>query len=936
MTPLLTSMPASKKKVYRFALYGRRNSGKTCILASLAMERVAHPDGLSCTWLDTPPKGSRPTGEAGYGNEDDVTAAFTHGKAWLEQAIRNLEQGAVPPPNPHDKDAFRFMYEFTAGDHRTFLVELIDYSGELIDPDLSDTDLAKRLRQHMLTMDGILVLAEAPCWGQQAGELYKELQRLKRAFAALRGEKQDGPALAVPVALLINKWDRRTQTDGFSSRKRPSEIDEFLASQPEPPHRGLVDTLQGSVVQGLFKAFPVSAFGKHATNGEVNGTENGQKHPERPAQVNPLCSFGLEDGFVWACRCRDQIDVSELESEARNRAWWKPWQLVDRKVRRSLKERASQLGQRFPQSSEEHRRVRAAARRSATALTGQFGLAAMMLAILYLGAGAINDYLSYRAHRPTFANLQAAEKNHLNEAEKWLEQYGNNKWLFHAGFRPFFSGESAAAQLVSIREWKRDSALVEWSERWKEIERAPDEVTKEGLAKKLRDDLRGATYSDENVIAKCNSLLELCEANRKIRDNVTALQTVEAEFGSLVSGKSEVKEEYRRVRRRVEDLPIHKDSETKELAEQRVGLLRKIDNRLEDIERLDVDRKNSENSAFISEQARRLKAGGEVTDFELILAAVKRGLPHPDVASDQIQQRYSALRLEAQGKLDDSIRRRDWLKFEDEYHALMRRGSLREAAQRLVDKGMDFSEIAALKADFCKKCLPQLEDKKSELVRGKQWDRARETLKTVRTDKYAKSLLADEQLRRIEDIEHEVNISEDKHLYAQVENHKTRTAETIQKYLADAPLKTMKRKVEDYRDYLTKMDGKIEFEIEGTVLWGANCWENYKNSVKISVDGSELFDAEATSNQNGNADLGGKSCTRKLSDKINVNVTVKVTNGTFIFSSREHGQGTFEGKVNDLQGGGKTIELDKYGNRVVLKIKESTLPKQPTLPEWRE
>jgi hypothetical protein len=938
MTPPPNATAANQKKVYRFALYGRRNSGKTCILASLAMERVAHPDGLSCTWLDTPYKGASPSREQGNQIEEEVTAAFTHGKDWLEQAIRNLEQGAVPPPNPNDKDAFSFMYEFTAEDHRTFLVELIDYSGELIDPDLSDTDLAKRLRQHMLTMDGILVLAEAPYPSQLVGELYKELQRLKRAFAALRGEKQDGPALAVPVALLINKWDRRVEENyQFSPQNSDNEVQEFLDSQPEPPHRGLVNTLRGSVAEGLFRAFPVSAFGKHVLNGEMNGNGYGARHPERPAQVNPLCSFGLEDGFVWACRCRDQIDVKEFEAEANSRAWWKLWQLLDGKSRMSLRSRASELGKRFPDTSEENRRVCQAARRNVTASAGQWGLVAVIMpALLYLGVGVFNDRSSYNTYRPTFANLQVADKEQLNQAETWLENYVNNKYFFHTGFRLILTRENADAQLVAIREWKRDSVLAEWNERWKEIERAPDEVTREGLAKKLRNDLRGARYSDDNILAKCNSLLEECEANRKIRDNIAALQTLEAEFTNLVSSKSEVREEYRRIRRRAEDLPVHKDSETKEFAEQRLGLVRRIDYWLDEIEKLDIDRKNVENMAFITEQERRLEAAGEVPDLELIMAGVKRGMPYAEIASNEVQQRYTALRFKAQDKLDDAIRRREWLKYEDEYHALMRRGNLREAAQRLVEKGKDFTGIEALKADFCQKCLPQLEDKKGELVRGKQWDRARETLKTIRTDKYAKTLLTDEQLRKIEDMEHEVNVHEDKHLYAQVENRKTRTMETIQKYLADAPLKTMKLKVEDYRDYLRKMDGVIELEVEGTVLWGPNCWNNYKNLVKIIFGSSELFNAEAISTPNGSSDIGSKSFTQKLNDTININVSIKITDGFIIFNSREHGKGTFEGNVSDLLGGGKTIELDKYGNKVVLKINKDTLPKEPILPEWRE
>lgn len=927
---------STNKKVYRFGLYGRRNSGKTCILASLAMERIAHPDGLSCTWLYARPDDSERTRGEGSPNSDQVDATLAQGKNWLEQAIRNLEQGAVPPPNAHD-DAFHFMYEFSTPDHRTFLVELIDYSGELIDPDLSDTELAHQLRQHMLTLDGILVLAEAPYREEQAVELYKELHRLKRAFAALRGEKQDGPALTIPVALLINKWDRRTQVDSFSPLNAEREVEDFLASHPEPPHRGLVDTLQGSVAKGLFKAFPVSAFGKHKTNEKLPGLANGQRHPDKPAQVNPLCSFGLEDGFVWACRCRDRIDLSKLESEANNLAWWKLWQLANPKARTALKKITNQLEKRFPPSTEEHRRVRMAARRRATAFSGQLGLVVMMLAFLYLGAGAGIDYLNYLTHRPTFDNLHAATNEQVDKAEDWLEQYGSNKWFFHVGYRPFYSGETAAAQLVSIREWRRNAVLSQWHDRWTEVEQAPDEVTKVNLAKKLRNDLSEGVFKDEKLVVKCDSLIENCETNRKIQANKMALQTVASEFSSLVSSKSEAREEYRKVRHRVEDLPIHKDSETKELAEQKLALTKEIDAKMDEIEGLDVKRKNAKNIAFITEQERRLEIGDEVDDIQLILAAIDRGMPFADIASSETQQQYLALRLKAQNKLYETNRRNDWLRFEDQYHALMRRGDIRGAAQRLVEKGLDISDVVTLKGDFCKKALPLLADNNLDLVKNRQWDRARENLKTVRTDKYVKTLLPDEQLRKIEDMEHDVDVREDKHLYAQVKSQRTRTPETVQKYLADAPLKTMRKHVEAHYDYRKKMEGPLDFEIEATVLWGPNCWHNYKNSVKINVDKTDLFDTEVTSYQDDSSELESQPCTRKLNDQININVSIKIVNSVFWTNGRrEHGQGTFQGRVNDLRDGGRTIELDKYGNRVVLRIKEGSLPTEPTFPEWRE
>lgn len=40
--------PGRLPKTYRLALYGRSGSGKTCVLAALAMSRSAHPAGATC------------------------------------------------------------------------------------------------------------------------------------------------------------------------------------------------------------------------------------------------------------------------------------------------------------------------------------------------------------------------------------------------------------------------------------------------------------------------------------------------------------------------------------------------------------------------------------------------------------------------------------------------------------------------------------------------------------------------------------------------------------------------------------------------------------------------------------------------------------------------------------------------------------------------
>ena len=117
---------------------------------------------------------------------------------------------------------------------RTFTIEFIDYSGELIDPGISEAQLARRVREHMNEADGILVLAEAPRedgdWSTQFGELLK----LRAAFNLIKR-----PPHGVPIAMVVNKWDRigdRLDLKGFLS-KGPE-------GKPEPPHVSLAATLR--------------------------------------------------------------------------------------------------------------------------------------------------------------------------------------------------------------------------------------------------------------------------------------------------------------------------------------------------------------------------------------------------------------------------------------------------------------------------------------------------------------------------------------------------------------------------------------------------------------------------------------------------------------------------------------------------------------------
>ena len=184
--------PLSGQKIYRLAVYGGTASGKTCILAALAMNRTRHPKGYTGEW---PPVPQTPPGARGRKAITAEGSAYARGKEWLEQAIRRLEKGEVPEPNPPEDKPRRFYFQFTIPDRGTAHVELVDYSGELIDPNLSEERLAGYLRQHLAQCDGLLVLAEAPLPQKDSQPLAEELLKLRKAFAALKNERREGSAI---------------------------------------------------------------------------------------------------------------------------------------------------------------------------------------------------------------------------------------------------------------------------------------------------------------------------------------------------------------------------------------------------------------------------------------------------------------------------------------------------------------------------------------------------------------------------------------------------------------------------------------------------------------------------------------------------------------------------------------------------------------------
>jgi hypothetical protein len=127
------------------------------------------------------------------------------------------------------------------------------------------------------------------------------------------------------------------------------------------------------------------------------------------------------------------------------------------------------------------------------------------------------------------------------------------------------------------------------------------------------------------------------------------------------------------------------------------------------------------------------------------------------------------------------------------------------------------------------------------------------------------------------------------------------------------------------KDWLSKdgvalipRNNEIRVDLQPTVVWGRKCRSGYANSVKLLIDGVQLWEQKVTSAPNRRSVLNAQRITRKRGDKLDVAAHIRITDGTFPISSREHGRGELSVKVGELLEKEQMIVLDTYENNVEL------------------
>ncbi|MGL6226286.1 MAG: hypothetical protein ACRC10_06630 [Thermoguttaceae bacterium] len=321
-------------RCYRFAFIGSTSSGKTCMLAELAVNHDSSDRFTTIVKpLDFQPLSDDELKTVSTDKMLRLKWNFQTGAERLKAAQEHLSKGQRPEPTTRS-DA-RPMLEFAFGDTEgrgDFGVWTEDYPGEFlaVEQFRDPTSDASQLRDRLLQYDGLMIVVDTVANESQISEVRQQIENLCQFFASLSEQIKSGAALLdqIPVAILLSKWDRFSNPIQFNSiEAERQKLEEYL--QKYPFYKALIKMIHsnaqeqeaeptGDLLAGLAygntAVFPVSAFGRSIQDGLGN---------EGPDPGSLSESFGLVAPFYWlACRCDDiHIDKMEKQYKAMRFVW---------------------------------------------------------------------------------------------------------------------------------------------------------------------------------------------------------------------------------------------------------------------------------------------------------------------------------------------------------------------------------------------------------------------------------------------------------------------------------------------------------------------------------------------------------------------------------------------------------------------------------------
>jgi len=964
-------------KKYNVAFFGLSGSGKTCILATLDMQRVEHPAGYTCSLLPVTVK--RPMGEPEKWTVEEKEADILYKSSdRLEEAKQELEQGTVPRGTELTID-FIFDYKFSSPKTGDFCARLIDYGGELVNPNNAPQDIAKELREKLRGMDGIFVLAPAPFPNDIKQGKTEKLNRLQKTLGLIQFGN------TIPIALLVTKWDRIATLPG-SILVQALNKDEL----PSIEHRDLYNDLVNKVGEDNCKAFPISAFGESDRLATSDGKER-----ELPKQVNPLMPFGLLEGFIWLTQrlqtiksqrdaIRLQNDTIELQNYEQTVANYKGWFPYPSLSLWHLKRTGKEIINLFPKHSEPAKRAQQAQEHCSKIWWSRLVVlpfVAMGILLIYLWTSqAYDDKKSYDEVHSTL-NDPNADFEEIQKAEQWLENYYYTlwhpiSWLFvvsngtvkseldksrHQKEQRFWHAIQQANSIENKREAAKAYQKVlpngqhiaeveviitqteyilrqkreqQW---WQPVEQAPSVTAK---MKAARAYLKALPNGERK--AEINSLIVQAEE--------TLLQEKEQRLWLAVTQAESSTAKLMAARHYQEAFPNGQHQA------ERLNIIVPIEEALREQEEqrlwqpvLEATFPSTQKEAaqnYLQEKSN----GRYVVEAKNIIRQAERALreeeeqrwwlPVKQAPSKRIQVKKAHAYLEAmptgkhaaeaEGIIAEYDSQKEWLTFQTDYYELFNEGLFLEAALHLSQHQLkDDPNLQTLKRQFLANIFQSLETQISRMIGLRKWSDAYEILNNY--GNWPAEFQDMQKRAKVRILRKKVQDAKDRYLYISL--FEARDVERADNYLRSAPLHTMRDKVEAYKKYLIEINNPMKLElILARIEWGE--LDDDDNIVTVFLDGKKIIEkTKVNADKNDyTEEIGRVSFEKKLSTMVTIKV--RIVENNWLSSFDDNGQASRTLKVEQLDG--LILNLrppsNEFVNKAVFRLKG--IPSEPYLPDW--
>ena len=279
------------KKPLEFAVYGKKASGKTSILAALNLPRTKNPKGFTGRVVFPENYTTTVHEVEDIWNAKGKESQLQRGCEAVEAASECYKRGEMLNATAIADGFLRVQCEFTSREGGPYQIEMIDFAGELLESKSlgSGDSLIHVLHKELTKRDAFFVVIETPSDIDSADRLASGHNDLLKAFQSLRKNVSTG-RFSIPIVMLISKWDRFEESAISNEKEMSESLERFFETYPS--FQTIRDELRNTTKEDLFCVAPISALG-------VADTTESQFHK---CQWNEgvLDSRFLEDPFVWA------------------------------------------------------------------------------------------------------------------------------------------------------------------------------------------------------------------------------------------------------------------------------------------------------------------------------------------------------------------------------------------------------------------------------------------------------------------------------------------------------------------------------------------------------------------------------------------------------------------------------------------------------------